>query len=120
VTVEERFSVSLRTFKLRSGRARSEALKASFFESIDYAGDQRLLGPHDGKVDGFAARERQQSVDVLGRNRDVSNFGFACRSGIAGCDEYGADQWRLGCLPGQGVLAPATADNQDFHAGLSV
>ena len=60
-------------------------------------------------------RERQERVDVLGGNWCIADLRLQRGAGIAGGDDHFLDIFRPGQLPGQCMLATATADDEDFH-----
>src|SRR5690606_26153037 len=100
--------------------ARPEALQARTFECIDDAGNERRLGPDDGQFDLLPAREGNERGDVFRVDGDILHFRLACRAGIARRDEHALHARGLRTLPGEGVLAATTADDQDFHWDTSV
>jgi hypothetical protein len=105
----------LRAFELCARGERTEALQAGCLEAIHDAADERYLGAHDRQLDPLGARELDQCREVVDRYRDVARLRFGGSAGIAGRHEHFRDARRLRELPGDRMLAPAAADDQDLH-----
>ncbi len=114
VAVGEGLGEGLRGLELRRGLGRPEAGDPGLGQGVGEAGLQRSLGPHHHQIRGHLLRELHQGGNV-GR-RDRGEFAQPRHARIARRDHQPARQGRLGDLPGQGVLAPAGADEEDVHA----
>ncbi len=66
-------------------------------------------------VIGSGGRELQESVDVVGRHRDVAHTRLARGAGVAGRHEDLVDARRSSAAPGEGVFAATAADDEDTH-----
>src|SRR5690606_17746252 len=109
--LRERF----RSLEAGRGRARPEAGEPRGFETIDHACDERLLGADDRERDRFAAGERDEAVEIVRANRDVTDSRLACRSRVPRCDQHLVDERRLRRFPRDRMFAPAGADDEYLH-----
>ena len=105
VARKEVLGESLGALELRSGGTRAEAGQVFIEEAIDDAGDERRLGPDDREPYLLLLREFDETVDVVGRYRRVTDFLLACGTSVAGRDDDLVG--RLRALPREGVLATA-------------
>ena len=105
-------------FELRGGLRRAKDFQADGLKGVDHADHQRRFRPDDGQTDVMALGESDQRRDVGGGDRHVFQIGFQRGAGIARRNVDFIRQRRLGGFPGQRVLAPAVADNQNVHQGL--
>ena len=108
---------ALRALQPRRGFARAERLEAGRFEIVDHAGDQRRLRPDHDEVDLVRLAERDHRRVVGDVERDA--FGLLRDAGIARRANEPVGQRAGGELPGQRVLAPAGAEEENVHAGAS-
>ena len=115
MTLEELLREGFGAFELRAGAARPEALQARGFEAVDDAGDERHLGTDDRELDALLLGELDQRREVRGGNGHVARLRLARGAGVARRAQDLADLRRLRELPGQRVLAPAAADDQNLH-----
>ena len=69
VARQELLGERLRALELRARRVRPEALEPLALEPVDDARDERRLGPDDREPDALRARERDEPVEVVGRDR---------------------------------------------------
>src|SRR5690606_40254803 len=116
---EEGLRIRFRALEPRRRRARPEAAQPGRIETIHDAGDERLLGPDDRERDRFALRERDEAVEIVRTDRDVSHPRLARRSRVTRRDQHLGDERRLGGLPSDRVLAPAGADDEYLHVRLA-
>ncbi len=95
---------------LESGRLcdRTEARDPGLGAGIDETGDERRLGPGDDKVATALRCERDETGDVVGRDRD--DLGVGCDPGVArGADQLGRLRRALERADDR-VLTPAASD----------
>ena len=112
---QELLGEGLRSLELRRRAPRPETFQAGLRELVDDAGHERRFGSDDRQVNLLRARERDQAGHVIGGDVDVAYLGFVRGAGIAGSDNDFGDSRGRGALPGQRVLAAASADDQYFH-----
>src|ERR1017187_1562836 len=115
VPLQEVLGKCLRAFQARGQSARAKARQPASSERIDDAGHQRRLRTNDGQVHALAACELEKARNIGGRDRDVAPARLRGGAGIARRGELLAHARRLGTFPGQRMLAPAAADDQDFQ-----
>ena len=96
------------------GRAsRSERLDPGRLEPVDETQDQRQLRPGDDQLDPLLATERDDAVQIVGRDRHAARL---ARDRIAARRaQQLAHQRRAGQRPAERMLAPAGADHQQLH-----
>ena len=82
-------------------------------EIVGQASHERVFGPDDDEVDGLLGYEMSDGEEVVRGQVDVG--AYAGCAGVSRGDGEPAEAWALGHLPGQGVLASATADQQDVE-----
>ena len=101
--------------RLEPGRrpARPEDGDALRFQPVGEAHRQRRLGPDDDEAGPFFFGEGGDALGVLGGDGYVPPEGGGPR--VAGSADDVIGPRALSQLPGQGVLAPAPADDDDFH-----
>ena len=104
---------------LEAGRrgARAEDMKPSLEKAVGEPQGQRQLGPHDGEVHALPRGDRHQPLDVGVLQRDA--VGMPGDPRIPRRGEEPAEPRALGELPGERVLAAATADQQYSHSSPS-
>ena len=115
MAAQEFFGEGFGPLELGGRLVRTEATQAGRFEGIDHADHERCLGADDGQIDLFALRERDQAGDIVDRHRDVATARFGGRAGVARGDQHFFDARGLRAFPGEGVLASAGSDDQNFH-----
>src|SRR5690606_39130032 len=98
---------------------RTEAAQARRFETIDDAGDERLLRADDREIDGLGTGELHESRCVAGVDLRVPRLRLARRARIAGRNDHLVDERRLRRLPRDRMLAPAGADDENLHRELT-
>ena len=115
MSFEKRLRECLRALETRGGRARTETGEAFARERIGDACDERRFRADDGEPDPAPCREVDETLHVLGRDRDVLDSRLAGGSRIARRHVDPLDP--LGCreLPGERVLASSAADDQCLH-----
>ena len=82
---------------------------------IDDPGNQRRLGANHGQRTIMLGGKTGQTLDVHGIQRHVGQLGFKGCTGVTGRHKDLRNSLGLGELPGQCVLATATAHNQNIH-----
>ena len=112
---EELLREGFGAFELRAGAARPEALQARGFEGVDDAADERHLGADDGQRDALLLGHVDERREIRDGEGHVTRLRLAGGAGVARRAQDLADLRRLRELPCQRVLAPAVADQQDFH-----
>ena len=105
---------ALGAFEPRGRLGRAEGLDAGGFEVVDDAGAQRRLGPDHDEIDAVSAAKGDHSRMVGEIERDALRL--LRDAGIAGRAEQPVGERARGHFPGQRVLAPAGAENEDVHA----
>ena len=103
----------LAAFQRGGSLAGAETGDAGAANGIGQPQRQRRLGPHHHQVDAKPNCERHLAFDVL--RGQIDTFGDLRDAGIAGRAPQARQQRRLGDLPAQRMLAPATADDQNLH-----
>src|ERR1044071_2994467 len=110
--------ISLANALLPSSRAaRRENFKAALLEELGDAERERQLGTDHRQIDAVFLRERGELLDVV--DRDRHELGALADAVVARRDEYFLDARALPQLPNERVLAPAAADDEDFHTTKS-
>jgi hypothetical protein len=112
---EEVLGEGLRALELCGVSGRSETAQTGRLEGIDDARNQRCLRADDGQVDRLLGRKTHQCRNVVRRDRQILHLGLVRGSAVAGRNVNAFGQRRLCGLPGEGMLAPAIADDQDLH-----
>ena len=115
VTRQEVLGEDLGAFQASCRPAGSEAPQPGLLKGIDHAFDQRRLWPNDGEVDPVCGREGAERLGIFGGEVDVRHPRLGRRTSVARRHMDQLHHGRLGCLPGQGVLAPAASDHQYLH-----
>ena len=115
MTCEKVLGEGLGTFELCRGLGWPEATQAGGAETVHHPQHQRYFGTDDGEINFVALCELQQTVHILGGNRDILALGLARGAGIAGRDEDLLHARRLRRFPRQRVFASAAADDQHLH-----
>src|SRR5580765_6609003 len=104
---------ALRTLDLRRGRARAEDRDTTTAQLIGDARDEGRLGADHDEAGADRPRQLEQAVSVLRANRmtlaELRNAWIARRSVNL------VDRRALRELPGQRMLPPAGADDEDSH-----
>jgi hypothetical protein len=102
---------------LEAGRAgrRAENPETRLLESIDQPLDERRLRTDHREIGPLFARKCRHRVDVVGADRDA--LGQAGHARVPRRRPDLLDQRRLGDLPGERVLAPAAAHDEDLQLG---
>ena len=113
VALHDALGERLRPLEPRRRLRRADDGHAGLAEPVRQPGHERDLGPDDDEVHAAVERERDEPVDVVGRDGHV--LGDVGRAGVAGrAEEVGAAG-----APGEGegerVLAPTGADDEDGH-----
>ena len=92
----------------------AEAVQVAAAEQVDHAFDQRRFRADDGQLHVLFGEVRQlfDGGDVDG---DVLALGLGGGAGVAGRDEDFLDTRVLRDFPGQGVLTPTAANDQNVH-----
>ncbi len=100
-------------FELRRGASRPEDAQAGFAKRVDHARSERRLRADHRQIDAFLLREG----DELGHpgDGDVLQPVFRCRTAVARGDENLLHFRAVEKPPGEGVLASARADDEQFH-----
>ena len=100
--------------ELGAGLARTEDGEAGLAQGVGHAQTQGRLGADHHQADLLLATSAHQGGRVL--TADPLQVATDPRGpGVPGRREDLVHQGRLRDLPSQGVLAPSTADDQDFH-----
>ena len=113
VALQEFLGKAFARFKLRGRFRWAEGAPASSREFVHYAEHERQFRPDDGKVGLNLIRERDHGIEALYVNRDA--FRVVRNAAIPRRAVDFRDSRRLPQLPYQGVLASATADDEDLH-----
>jgi len=115
VTREKVLGECLGAFQLSGACAGSEASQAALLKVIYHPFNQRCLGADDGEAYVFIFCENTQAIKIHRVDGNIADTGFCCGTGITGRNKNGVYLRRLRNLPGQCMLAPATADYQYIH-----
>jgi len=99
------------------GFLRAEDAESLRLQPVGQAERQGGLGAHHHEAGPLAPGEGEETPDVLGRDGFVS--AHLGRARVAGGAEDLGDLRALLELPGQGVLPPARAHDEEFHGGGS-
>src|SRR5205085_1102544 len=91
--------------------------KARGLEIIDDAGDQRIVRTDHDKIDSLLPAKRHDR-GVVGEV-DRYAFGLLGDAGVARRAPEPGGERRARDLPGQRMLAPAGAEEEDVHGGRS-
>ena len=110
---------ALRALELGRRPAGPEAAKPRGFKGVHDPRDEGRLGTHDGEVDAVVAGEGDQPLDVGRRQGQVLHSGLPRGAGVSRCDENPLHQGGAGCLPCQGVLPAAAADDENLHVEIT-
>src|SRR6202162_1059788 len=113
VALHESLGEILRRLELGGFLRRSEDPQVRVAERIDHARGERPLGAYDGRVDAFVLGEPDELRDQV--DVDVEESVLTRGSGVAGSDVDTRNPGRLRQPPGDGMLAPAGADHQEFQ-----
>ena len=106
----------LRRFDARGGARRAEDGELLEAECIHESGGERRLGPNDREVGTLAQREIEERAGVRRLHRGAAAELRQPRVARGGDDVEGRMTPRE--RPGEGVLAPAAADQQHLHFGV--
>src|SRR5688500_1083656 len=103
----------LAPFEGGRGFGRTDDRASRYREDVNDAAAQRQFGPDDREVDGLSLGNRQQLPGGTDVGRQTTrNRG---NSGVAWCANHRLDIGFAGEFPGEGVLARASSDDQNFH-----
>ena len=105
---------ALRAFQARGRLGGPEGLEPGRLDVVDDARDQRIVGPDHDEVDRVRPAERDHGAVVGDVERHA--LGLARDPGIARRAPQPVAQRAAGDLPGQRMLAPARAEEENFHA----
>ena len=113
MTLEKFFGEALARLKLRCRAGRSEHWPTPAREFVDYAHCERQLGTDYGEIRLQARRQRGHGVEALQIGGQALRV--IADAAISGRAIKLRNARRLPQLPHQRVLAPATAQDQNFH-----
>ena len=98
---------------LGGGGGGTEGADTGGVQGVDQPGGERRFGADDDKVDAALGRGADDAFDVGVGDRQV--FAERGSAGVAGGTEQFGAAGTAGDRPGERVLAPAAADDQDAH-----
>src|ERR1051326_1688206 len=117
ILAQHLFRERLAAFEPRGLASRRENFKAPLLEELGDSERERQLGTDHRQIDAVFLRERGELLDVV--DRDRHELGALADAVAARRDEYFLDARALPQLPNERVLAPAAADDEDFHTTKS-
>ena len=113
VAVEELLREHLRALEARARAPGTEYRDAALAQLVGEAERQRLFRPDDDEIGALLTREPYECVDVVRRHRHVARD--ARRAGVPRRAHDLLHERRARDLPGERVLAPPRADDQDLE-----
>ena len=104
---------ALRAFDSRGRRARAEDRDSRVPKRVGDPGDERHLGADDHEVDAEGVAQVEEALRILRAHRMA--LAEACDARVPGRGVERCEPGALGELPGECVLAPPRADDEDSH-----
>ena len=114
VAAHEIFGETFRCFETRGRCSRTESTDTRSLQSVDQSAGERIIGADNDKVGFLLLRESDQAIEIGRFDRNI--FGKRCGPRVTGCAEQALYPRRLCDFPNEGMLAPASPDNEDGHA----